>query len=54
MKITSLNADGSGTATLAINFVGHFEIQISQNGQVMNLVEIEDTINYDVGVAVKQ
>jgi hypothetical protein len=54
MKITSINADGSGTATLAINFVGHFNIQVSQNGQVMSLVEIEDTINYDVGVAVKQ
>jgi hypothetical protein len=54
MQITSMNADGSGTATLSINFVGHFNIQVSQNGQVMSLVEIEDTINYDVGVAVKQ
>jgi predicted aspartyl protease len=54
MKITSINADGTGTATLSINFVGHFNIQVSQNGQVMSLVEIADDINYDVGVAVKQ
>jgi hypothetical protein len=54
MAITSLNADGSGTAVLSINFVGDFNIQVSPNGQVMGMVEIVDTGNYDVGVAVKQ
>jgi hypothetical protein len=54
MKITSIDADGTGTATLSINFVGRFNIQVSQNGQITSLVEISDTINYDVGVAVKQ
>jgi hypothetical protein len=54
MEITSLNADGTGTAVLSINFVGNFNIQVSPNGQVMGLVEIVDTGNYDVGVAVKQ
>jgi hypothetical protein len=54
MKITSIDADGTGTATMSINFVGHFNPQVSQNGQIMSLVEISDTINYDVGVAVKQ
>ena len=54
MEITSLNADGTGTAILSINFVGNFNIQVSPNGQVMGMVEIVDTGNYDVGVAVKQ
>jgi hypothetical protein len=54
MTITSIAANGSGTAVLSINFVGDFNIQVSQNGQVMGLVEIVDTGNYDVGVAVKQ
>jgi hypothetical protein len=54
MTITSLEANGSGTAVLSINFVGNFNIQVSPNGQVMGLVEIVDTGNYDVGVAVKQ
>jgi hypothetical protein len=54
MTITSINADGSGTAVLSINFVGNFNIQVSPNGQVMGMVEIADTGNYDVGVAVKQ
>ncbi|MGA9355431.1 MAG: hypothetical protein WBV46_17195 [Terriglobales bacterium] len=54
MAITSLNADGSGTAVLSINFVGNFNIQVSPNGQVMGMVEIVDSGNYDVGVAVKQ
>jgi hypothetical protein len=54
MAITSIEANGSGTAVLSINFVGDFNIQVSQNGQVMGLVEIVDTGNYDVGVAVKE
>jgi hypothetical protein len=54
MTITSLSADGSGTAVLAINFVGDFDIQVSPNGQVMNMVEIVDSGNYDVATAVKQ
>jgi hypothetical protein len=54
MTITSIEANGSGTAVLSINFVGDFNIQVSPNGQVMGLVEIVDTGNYDVGVAVKQ
>jgi hypothetical protein len=54
MTITSLESNGSGTAVLSINFVGNFNIQVSPNGQVMGLVEIVDTGNYDVGVAVKQ
>jgi hypothetical protein len=54
MTITSINADGSGTAVLSINFVGNFNIQVSPSGQVMGMVEIVDTGNYDVGVAVKQ
>ncbi len=54
MTITSINADGSGTAVLSINFVGDFNIQVSPNAQVMGMVEIVDTGNYDVGVAVKQ
>ena len=54
MTITSIEPNGSGTAVLSINFVGDFNIQVSQNGQVMGLVEIVDTGNYDVGVAVKQ
>ena len=54
MAITSIEANGSGTAVLSINFVGDFNIQVSQNGQVMSMVEIVDTGNYDVGVAVKE
>jgi hypothetical protein len=54
MEITSIKADGSGTAVLSINFVGDFNIQVSPNGQVMGMVEIVDTGNYDVGVAVRQ
>jgi hypothetical protein len=54
IEITSLNADGSGTAVLSINFVGDFNIQVSPNAQVMGMVEIVDSGNYDVGVAVKQ
>jgi hypothetical protein len=54
MTITSLQADGSGTAVLSINFVGNFNIQVSPNGQVMGMVEIVDTGNYDVGVAVRR
>ena len=54
MTITSIASDGSGTAVLSINFVGNFNIQVSGNGQVMSMVEIADTGNYDVGVAVKQ
>jgi hypothetical protein len=54
MTITSINADGTGTAVLSINFVGDFNIQVSPNAQVMGMVEIVDTGNYDVGVAVKQ
>jgi hypothetical protein len=54
MTISSLKADGTGTAVLSINFVGDFNIQVSPNGQVMGMVEIVDTGNYDVGVAVKQ
>ena len=49
MTITSLHADGSGTAVLSLNFVGNFDIQVSPNGQVMNMVEIADTGDYDVG-----
>jgi hypothetical protein len=54
MTITSIKPDGTGTAVLSINFVGDFNIQVSPNAQVMGLVEIVDTGNYDVGVAVKQ
>jgi hypothetical protein len=54
MTITSIAANGSGTAVLSINFVGNFNIQVSANGQVMGMVEIVDTGNYDVGVAVRQ
>jgi hypothetical protein len=54
ITITSLNADGSGTAVLSLNFVGNFDIQVSPNGQVMNMVEVADTGNYDVGTAVKR
>jgi hypothetical protein len=54
MTITSLKSDGSGTAVLSLNFVGNFDIQVSPNGQVMNMVEVADTGNYDVGTAVKQ
>jgi hypothetical protein len=54
MTITSLNANGSGTAVLAINFVGDFNIQVSLSAQVMNLVEISDSGNYDVATAIKQ
>ena len=54
MTITSIAASGVGTAVLSINFVGNFNIQVSPNGQVMSMVEIADTGNYDVGVAVKQ
>lgn len=54
MTITSIAANGSGTAVLSINFVGNFNIQVSPNGQVMGMVEIVDTGNYDVGVAVRQ
>jgi predicted aspartyl protease len=54
MTITSLDAAGSGTAVLSINDVGHFDIQLSANGQVMTMVEVADTGNYDVGTAVKR
>jgi hypothetical protein len=54
MTITSIAANGTGTAVLSINFVGNFNIQVSANGQIMDLVEIVDTGNYDVGVAVRQ
>jgi hypothetical protein len=54
MTITSIQPNGSGTAVLSINFVGDFNIQVSPNGQVMGMVEIVDTGNYDVGVAVRR
>jgi hypothetical protein len=54
MTITSIEANGSGTAVLSINFVGNFNIQVSPNGQVMGMVEIVDPTNFDVGVAVKR
>ncbi len=54
MTVTSLNADGSGIGVLSLNFVGNFDIQVSPNGQVMNMVEVSDTGNYDVGTAVKR
>ena len=54
MTIKSVNAKGTGTAVLSINFVGDFDIQVSPNGQVMNMVEIADTGNYNVATAVKQ
>jgi hypothetical protein len=54
MTITSLHADGSGIAVLSLNYVGNFDIQVSPNGQVMNMVEVADTGNYDVGTAVRR
>jgi hypothetical protein len=54
ITITSLNTKGSGTAELAINFVGNFVIQVSSNSQVMNMVEITDSGNFEVATAIKQ
>jgi hypothetical protein len=55
--ITSLSANGSGTAGLTCgNGCGWtFTIQVSQNKQVINLVDITDgNGNYLAGTAVKQ
>jgi hypothetical protein len=56
MAITSLSADGSGTAQL--NFGGaavfNFYIQVSPSGQVFNMVDITDSNNYEEGSAIRQ
>lgn len=54
VTITSLKANGSGTATFSLNFVANFDIQVSPSGQVFNMVEVADSGNYDVGSSVKQ
>lgn len=55
-EITTLNSDGSGTATLTIGggVTLSFSIQVSGSGQVFNLVDITDSGNYEEGTAVKQ
>src|SRR5208282_19000 len=55
-EITTLNSDGSGTATLTIGggVTLSFSIQVSGSGQVFNLVDIPDSGNYEEGTAVKQ
>ena len=55
VAITSLNSVGAGTATLSFggtNF--EFEIQVSKNGQVMTMGEVNSSVNYEVGTAVKE
>jgi len=56
MRITSLNAGGDGTAEL--NFGGSavfkFNIQVSANGQIFNMVDVTDSGNYDEGSAVRE
>jgi hypothetical protein len=56
MTITSLSANGTGTAQL--NFGGaavfNFYIQVSPNGQVLNMVDITDSNNYEEGSAIRQ
>ena len=55
MAITSLNSDGNGTATLSFGGTDfEYEIQVSKNGQVMTMAEVNSSVNYEVGTAVKE
>jgi len=54
-NITSLNADGSGTATAeAGTGVFHYNIQVNTASNVFNIVEVSDSGNYEAGTAIKQ
>jgi hypothetical protein len=53
--ITSLNSTGTGFATLSGSGPTlNYAIQVSQNSQMMTLVDITDSGNYEEGSAVKQ
>ena len=55
IQITALGTDGNGTAEL--NFGGTlfgFDIQVSPNAQVFNMVDIIDPANYEEGSAIRQ
>ena len=53
--ITSLNSDGSGTATAeAGTGVFNYNIQVNSTSNVFNIVEVTDANNYEAGVAIKQ
>jgi hypothetical protein len=53
--ITSLNTTGTGFATLSGSGPTlNYAIQISANSQVMELVDITDSGNYEEGSAIKQ
>jgi hypothetical protein len=53
--ITSLNADGSGTAELNINgAVRHFTIQVSPARQVFSMVDLTDAGHYQAGTGILQ
>ena len=55
VAITSLNSDGNGTATLSFGGTDfEYQIQVSQNGQVMTMAEVNSSVNYEVGTAVKE
>jgi hypothetical protein len=56
LTITSLNSNGSGTAGLSCgsDCGWTFNIQVSPNKQVFNLVDVTDPGNYLAGSAVKQ
>jgi hypothetical protein len=53
-EITSLNANGSGTAQLNFGPTFNFDIQVAPNGQVFNMVDITDAGNYEEGSAIGQ
>jgi hypothetical protein len=53
-QITSLNANGSGTAQLNFGTKFNFNIQVAPNGQVFNMVDITDSGNYEEGSAIGQ
>ena len=54
--IDTLNTDGSGTATLNVSESSKIAltIQVSANGQVMNMVDITDSNHYLAATAIKQ
>jgi len=55
VAIHSLNSSGTGTATLTFSGTAFdFDIQVNAGSQVMNMVEIDSSVNYEVGTAVKR
>ena len=53
--ITSLGSNGNGTAILtAGSLVLHLDIQVNSASNVLNMVDISDSGNYEEGTAIKE